>query len=158
MEWLGILLLYAISGYMKKRNKDAKNREIELDPDWDGQEDTVPKRPQVGLDQMFSDLFGQPLKVESEVPPVPEHVKEVSEPEVYKAPAHVESHSSNVKDRAELFEKNIHHSKLGKRSELRVGKKGRKKKRFLFELFDSKKSMKKAIILKEVLDKPLTMR
>ena len=40
MEWLGILLLYAISGYMKKRNKDAKNREIELDPDWDGQEES----------------------------------------------------------------------------------------------------------------------
>ena len=45
MEWLGLLLLYLISGYMKKRHKDAKQREIESDPDWDPPQDHQPERP-----------------------------------------------------------------------------------------------------------------
>jgi len=41
MEWLGILLLYLISGYIKKRNQDAKRRDIESDPDWDMPQNTT---------------------------------------------------------------------------------------------------------------------
>ena len=35
MEWLGILLLYLISGFMKKREQNQKRKEIESEPDWD---------------------------------------------------------------------------------------------------------------------------
>ena len=35
MEWLGVLLLYLISGFMKKREQNKKRREIESDPSWD---------------------------------------------------------------------------------------------------------------------------
>mgnify|MGYP001262449545 CR=1 FL=1 len=35
MEWLGILFLYLVSGFMKKRQQNAKRRQIESDPGWD---------------------------------------------------------------------------------------------------------------------------
>ena len=35
MEWLGVVLLYLISGFMKKRQQNARRRKIESDPDWD---------------------------------------------------------------------------------------------------------------------------
>ena len=56
------------------------------------------------------------------------------------------------------FEENIYHSNLANRKELRFGKKWADKNELLSDLFNSNKSLKKAIILKEVLDKPLALR
>ena len=158
MEWLGILILYLISVYIKKRNQDAKRREIESDPDWDVPQEAPAERPQTNLDQMLSDLFGQALKVDPEVPPIQEYQEEIMEPEPYPAPVHVEEHSSNIKEQAAAFDKKIYRSKLANREELHYGKKWRKKNALRSKLFDSQKSLKKAIILKEVLDKPLALR
>ena len=158
MEWLGILLLYLISAYMKKRHKDAKQREIESDPDWDIPQEVPVESPQTNLDQMLSDLFGQTLKVEPEVPPVQEYEEEIVEPEPYHAPEHTEEHSSHIEKRAAAFDKKIYRSKLANRKEMRLGKKWRKKNKLRSELFQSRQSLKKAIILKEVLDKPLALR
>ena len=158
MEWLGILLLYLISAYMKKRHKDAKQREIESDPDWDVPQEAPAGSPQPNLDQMLSDLFGQTLKVEPEVPPVQEYEEEIVEPEPYHAPVHTEEHSSHIEKRADAFDKKIYRSKLGNRKEMHLGKKWRKKNKLRSELFQSRQSLKKAIILKEVLDIPLALR
>lgn len=158
MEWLGILLLYLISVYMKKRHKDAKQREIESDPDWDVPQEAPVENPQPNLDQMLSDLFGQTLKVEPEVPPVQEYEEEIVEPEPYHAPVHTEEHSSHIEKRADAFDKKIYRSKLGNRKEMHLGKKWRKKNKLRSELFQSRQSLKKAIILKEVLDIPLALR
>ena len=158
MEWLGLLLLYLISAYMKKRHKDAKQREIESDPDWDVPQEAPVESPQPNLDQMLSDLFGQTLKVEPEVPPVQEYEEEIVEPEPYHAPVHTEEHSSHIEKRADAFDKKIYRSKLGNRKEMRLGKKWRKKNKLRSELFQSRQSLKKAIILKEVLDIPLALR
>ena len=155
MEWLGILLLYLISVYMKKRHKDAKQREIESDPDWDVPQEAPAGSPQPNLDQMLSDLFGQTLKVEPEVPPVQEYEEEIVEPE---PSVHTEEHSSHIEKRADAFDKKIYRSKLGNRKEMRLGKKWRKKNKLRSELFQSRQSLKKAIILKEVLDIPLALR
>ncbi len=158
MEWLGLLLLYWMSRYMKKRNQDAKRRDIESDPDWDIPQDSPAEGPQPNLDNMLSDLFGQAFKVEPEVPPVQDSVEETVESESYSVPEHIEEHSSHIDDQLKAFEENIYHSKLGDRKELKFGKKWAKKNRLRSELFESKKSLKKAIILKEVLDKPLALR
>jgi hypothetical protein len=168
MEWLGILLLYAISAYMKKRNKDAKQREIESDPEWDPPEDyQPPKQPQSlkpNLDQLLNDLFQGAVKLEPDIPEMDEIEDDVSLEEIsieekpYQAPVHVEDHSSHIEDQAEAFKQNVHHSKLADRKEMRLGKKWKKKNKLRSELFDSNKSLKKAIILKEVLDKPLALR
>ena len=41
MEWLGVLLLYLVSGFFKKREQNKKRAEIESDPNWDQETDTV---------------------------------------------------------------------------------------------------------------------
>ena len=158
MEWLGILLLYLISGYMKKRNQDAKRRDIESDPDWDMPQDSPAEGPQPNLDSMLSDLFGQAFKGEPEVSPLQDSVEETVESEPYRVPEHIEEHSSHIDEQSEVFEENIYHSNLANRKELHFGKKWAEKNALLSDLFNSNKSLKKAIILKEVLDKPLALR
>ena len=158
MEWLGILLLYLISGYMKKRNQDAKRQDIESDPDWDTPKDSTAEVPQPTLDSMLSDLFGQEYKVEPEVPSVQDDIEETVESEPYRVPEHIEEHSSHIDEQSEVFEENIYHSHLANRNELHFGKKWAAKNSLRSDLFNSKKSLKKAIILKEVLDKPLALR
>jgi hypothetical protein len=167
MEWLGIILLYLISGYMKKRNKDAKNREIESDPNWDPPQDyqppTEPQQPKPNLNQLLNDLFQGAINLEPEIPTLEDVEAEYSEEEFieaqpYQAPAHVEDHSSHVAEQGDAFEEKMYHSKLADRKELHLGKKSKTKHALRFELFENKKSLKKAIILKEVLDKPLALR
>ena len=158
MEWLGILLLYLISGYMKKRNQDAKRRDIESDPDWDMPQDSPAEGAQPNLDSMLSDLFGQAFKGEPEVPPVQDSVEDAVESEPYNVPEHIEEHSSYIDERSEAFKENIYHSNLSNRKELHFGKKWAEKSALRSDLFNSNKSLKKAIILKEVLDKPLALR
>ena len=158
MEWLGILLLYLISGYMKKRNQDAKRQDIESDPDWDTPKDSTAEVPQPTLDSMLSDLFGQEYKVEPEVPSVQDDIEETVESEPYRVPEHIEEHSSHIDEQSKVFEENIYHSNLANRKELHFGKKWAQKHTLRSELFNSNKSLKKAVILKEVLDKPLALR
>ena len=38
MEWLFLLLFYALSVYLKNRKQKAAHKEIEDDPDWDPEE------------------------------------------------------------------------------------------------------------------------
>ena len=158
MEWLGILLLYFISGYMKKRNQDAKRQDIESDADWDMPKDSTAEGPQPILDSMLSDLFGQEYKVEPEVPHVQDDIEETVESEPYRVPENIEEHSSHIDEQSEAFEENIYHSNLANRKELHFGKRWTKKSTLRSDLFNSNKSLKKAIILKEVLDKPLALR
>ena len=59
MEWLGVLLLYLISGFMKKRQQNLKRREIESDPEWESgkiSSENVEESPN-SLDQLLNDLF-----------------------------------------------------------------------------------------------------
>jgi len=158
MEWLGILLLYLISGYMKKRNQDANRKNIESDPDWDSPKESPAEGPQPNLDHMLRDLFGQAFKVEQEIPPLQDAVEETVESEPYNVSEDIEEHSSYIDEQSESFEENIYHSNLANRNELRLGLKWAKKNALRSNLFNYNKSLKKAIIIKEVLDKPLALR
>ena len=63
-----------------------------------------------------------------------------------------------IDDQVEKFEDNIYHSQLAEREELHLGNKWLKEKNLKEDLFNSKKSLRKSIIIKEILDKPLAMR
>ena len=65
MEWLGIVLLYLLSGFMKKRQQNARRREIESDPDWDSENNSLyqEKEPSNKLDQLLNDLFEDNPKI-----------------------------------------------------------------------------------------------
>ena len=101
---------------------------------------------------------GQEYKEEPEVLSIQTDIEETVESEPYHVPEHIEEHSSNIDERSEIFEENLYHSHLANRDELHFGKKWAAKNSLRSDLFNSKKSLKKAIILKEVLDKPLGLR
>ena len=65
MEWLGVVLLYLLSGFMKKRQQNARRREIELNPDWDSENNSSyqEKEPSNKLDQLLNDLFEDNPKI-----------------------------------------------------------------------------------------------
>ena len=169
MEWLGVLLLYLISGFMKKRQQDKNRKIIESDPDWDNEDYLEPEEPSNNFEQLLNDLFEQNPKTPDPSSAVKDllvsenenQVEEVLETQPDKSIASEqiqEDDSSLIDDQVEKFEDNIYHSKLAERKELHFGNKWLKQNNIKEELFNSKKSLRKSIIIKEILDKPLTMR
>tara|TARA_Y100001934_G_C12281167_1_gene739995 strand:+ start:615 stop:1142 length:528 start_codon:yes stop_codon:yes gene_type:complete len=174
MEWLGILLLYLFSGYMKKREQNKKRKEIESDPNWDSEIYEEQESTNLDLQQFFNDLFEQN-------PPTPElHPdtndilkKENTEPLLDSELETIELENNSQKDinnqenqnnisiideQIDTFEDKIYHSKLSEKRELHYGKKWEKNTNLKKELFNTKYSLKKSIIIKEILDKPLGLR
>ena len=169
MEWLGVLLLYLISGFMKKRQQNKNRKIIESDPDWDNEDYLEPEEPSNNFEQLLNDLFEQNPKTPNPSSTVKDllvsenenQVEEVSEtqPDQPIASEQIEEEDlSLIDDQVEKFEDNIYHSKLAEREELHFGNKWLKEKNLKEDLFISKKSLRKSIIIKEILDKPLAMR
>ena len=169
MEWLGVLLLYLISGFMKKRQQNKNRKIIESDPDWDNEDYLEPEEPSNNFEQLLNDLFEQNPKTPDPSSTVKDllvsenenQVEEESEtqPDQLIASEQIEEEDlSLIDDQVEKFEDNIYHSKLAEREELHFGNKWLKQKNLKEELFNSKKLLRKSIIIKEILDKPLAMR
>jgi len=164
MEWLGLLLLYLISGYVKKRQQNQKRRQIEEDPEWDSETVTPPQESSQNLDQLLNDLFDQATNLDPESPTTPIQAED-SEFDQLETPTEeiddfVEEiiNPDEINKQPKAFEEKIYHSKLADRKELHFGKKWLEKTNLRKELFNSKKALQKSIIIKEVLDKPLALR
>ena len=169
MEWLGVLLLYLISGFMKKRQQDKNRKIIESDPDWDNKDYLEPEKPSNNFEQLLNDLFEENPKTPDPSPAVKDllisenetELEGISEIQLEKP---IESEQIDDLDvnpidgQVEQFEDNIYHSKLAEREELHFGNKWTKEIDLKKELFSSKKSLRRSIIVKEILDKPLAMR
>ena len=170
MEWLGILLLYLISGFMKKREQNQKRKEIESEPDWDSNDSNVFETPESDLGQLLNDLFEQNPKTPEASPLISDVINEESENLENENTGEFsdevlddvlvddEQGLSEIDEKVEDFEDRIYHSKLADRRELHLGNKWDKQTNLRLELFNSKKTLKRAIILKEILDKPLSLR
>ena len=170
MEWLGILLLYLISGFMKKREQNQKRKDIESEPDWDLDDSNVFEKPESDLGQLLNDLFEQNPKTPEASPLISDVINEESEKLENENTGEFsdeiledvlvddEQGLSEIDEKVEEFEDRIYHSKLADRRELHLGNKWDKQTNLRLELFNSKKTLKRAIILKEILDKPLAFR
>ena len=170
MEWLGILLLYLISGFMKKREQNQKRKDIESEPDWDLDDSNVFEKPESDLGQLLNDLFEQNPKTPEASPLISDVINEESENLENENTGEFsdevlddvlvddEQGLSEIDEKVEDFEDRIYHSKLADRRELHLGNKWDKQTNLRLELFNSKKTLKRAIILKEILDKPLALR
>ena len=169
MEWLGILLLYLISGFMKKREQNQKRKDIESEPDWDLDDSNVFEKPESDLGQLLNDLFEQNPKTPEASPLISDVINEESEKLENENTGEFsdeiledvlvddEQGLSEIDEKVEEFEDRIYHSKLAERRELHLGNKWDKQTNLRLELFNSKKTLKRAIILKEILDKPLAL-
>ena len=170
MEWLGILLLYLISGFIKKREQNQKRKDIESDPDWDLDDSNVFEKPESDIGQLLNDLFEQNPKTPEASPLISDVINDESEnlenentgefsDEIFDDDlVDDEQGLSEIDEKVEEFEDRIYHSKLAERRELHLGNKWDKQTNLRLELFNSKKTLKRAIILKEILDKPLALR
>ncbi len=169
MEWLGLILLYIISGYMKKRQQMNQRREIEKDPDWAEGTSVGTQDDSNNIETLLNDLFESNPKIpespslakeiiENENKVLPEDNLITSEKLLEEEIVSSEDRMNEIDEQVEEFGNNIYHSKLSEKKELQLGNKWTKKRNIQSELFDSKKSLKKSIILKEVLGKPLSLR
>ena len=169
MEWLGVLLLYLISGFMKKRQQDKNRKIIESDPDWDNEDYQEPEEPSNNFEQLLYDLFEQNPKTPdpsstikdllvSENENQVEEIRETQLDQPITSEQIEEEDLSLIDDQVDKFEDNIYHSQLAEREELHLGNKWLKQRILKEELFNSKKLLRRSIIIKEILDKPLAMR
>ena len=168
MEWLGILFLYLISGFMKKRQQNAKRRQIESDPGWDPEHinsDNIAQSPN-SLDQLLNALFEENPKTPEVDTKVREVVKRINvqpasrneKDEDIEKSSIGKTDLSSLEESVEGLKEKIYHSNLADRDEQHYGVKWQKTVSMRKELFSSKKSLKKSIIIKEILDRPLSLR
>ena len=169
MEWLGILLLYFISGFMKKREQNQKRKEIESDPEWDSGS-IVHEKQETNLESLLNDLFEQNPKTPEASPIIAnvieeefnsidkEIVNEQKEGSIEGVLTSDEEEFSEADEMVENFDNSIYHSNLANRKELHLGNKWNKKTDLKTVLFNSKNTLKKAVVLKEILDRPLALR
>ena len=159
MEWLGVLLLYLISGFMKKRQQNLKRREIESDPEWDSEKissENIEESPS-SLDQLLNDLFEDNPKTPEPTPLIRQEVRNVNAEPSFKHEEHKVYDSSLVENKEDSEEKTLE-SNLSERDEQHLGNKWQKKANIRRNLFKSQQDIKKSIITKEVLDQPLALR
>ena len=134
MEGLGVLLLYLISGFMKKRQQDKNRKIIESDPDWDNKDYLEPEKPSNNFEQLLNDLFEENPKTPDPSPAVKDLLISENETELEGVPEiqlekPIESEQIDDLDvnpidgQVEQFEDNIYHSKLAEREELHFGNK-----------------------------------
>ena len=162
-ESVGLLFLYLISGYINKRKKDQKNREIESDPDWD-----IPEKEE-GIDNLLLNLFNQKETLDVVEDESSNSVKNIDQAQVLNdeevrseliknEPNPDEAEVITILNKEKKFEDKIYHSKLADRKELQLGNKWKKNKSIKSRFFNSPNSLKRAFILKEILDDPLALK
>ena len=168
MEWLFLLLFYALSVYLKKRQQKAAHKEIEDDPDWDPEE--KPKTVK-GVDLLEKFLTSQGL-IEQET--VTKRKAFLLEQEaVSEKPGSEESSEIDFEpvseDQITPVPKDlefINHGEIERREKDRrstdrdhkILKPVKRDYEKLKQIFDSPDSLKRGIIIKEILDKPLALR
>ena len=155
MEWLFLLLFYALSVYLRNRKQKAAHKEIEDDPDWDPEE-----KPETvkGVDLLEKFLASKVLIEQEAVSEKPgsEESSEidfetVSEEQVTPVPEDLESFNQGKIERREKDRRftdrdhKILKPVTGDHEKLK-------------QVFDSPDSLKQGIIIKEILDKPLALR
>ena len=148
MEGIAVMILYLIIGFFKNRKDKMKRKKIKEDPDWD-----LEKKPEpdIGINNILNNIFDNSIEGFEEV---------VNEREIIKVKEEKKKLSKN-----EL--KNNHESNFNKTNLVKDQKETRQpfqnklkkeNKKLKLEFLKDGESMKKAIILKEILDKPLGMR
>ena len=167
MEWLGIVLLYLLSGFMKKRQQNARRREIESDPDWDSENNSFyqEKESSNKLEQLLNDLFEDNPKT-PEIDPSSRVLVQDANKALFSKDDEKTIEKNDLdenivlkdQDNIETLKADIYHSEIADRKEQHLGKKWRKRRNIRKNLFSSKRSIKKSIIIKEALDKPLALR
>ena len=151
MEGIAVMILYLVIGFFKNRKDKMKRKKIKEDPDWDSEKKP---EPDIGINNILNNIFDNSIEGYEEV---------INESELIKVKEEKKKLSKNELENN--LESNFNKTNLSKdqkearqpfQNKLKKEKKGNRKSKIKF-LKDGE-SMKRAIILKEILDKPLGMR
>lgn len=152
-ESIGLLLIYLVSGYLNKRKKEQKSSDLEQRQE-SSEELVEDKRFDELLVNLFSDKNSSST-TESDIIGDGELDSET----FIKDQDNIEK----IEDKApiknkEAFEKQVYHSKLANRKEQQLGNKWNKKEDLKKKYFKSPEMLRKAFILKEILDDPVGLK
>ena len=153
-ESIGLLLIYLVSGYLNKRKKEQKSSDLEQRQE-STEELVEDKRFDELLVNLFSDKNSSSTTTESDII----EDGELSGETFIKDQDNIEK----IEDKApiknkEAFEKQVYHSKLANRKEQQLGNKWNKKEDLKKKYFKSPEMLRKAFILKEILDDPVGLK
>ena len=152
-EGIGLLLIYLVSGYLNKRKKEQQSSISEQE-----QEKSKELVEDKGIDELLLNLFSDKNSssmIESDLIEDGEFDDET----FIKDQDNIEKSEQNppVEDKKD-FKDQVYHSKLAEREEQQLGNKWNKKEDLKRKFFKSPEMLKKAFILKEILDDPVGLK
>ena len=152
-EGIGLLLIYLVSGYLNKRKKEQQSSVSEQE-----QEKSKELVEDKGIDELLLNLFSDKNSssmIESDLIEDGEFDDET----FIKDQDKIEKSKENppVEDKKD-FKEQVYHSKLANRKEQQLGNKWNKKEDLKRKFFKSPEMLKKAFILKEILDDPVGLK
>ena len=152
-EGIGLLLIYLVSGYLNKRKKEQQSSVSEQE-----QEKSKELVEDKGFDELLLNLFSDKNSssmIESDLIEDGEFENET----FIKDQDKIEKSEENppVEDKKD-FKEQVYHSKLANRKEQQLGNKWNKKEDLKRKFFKSPEMLKKAFILKEILDDPVGLK
>lgn len=152
-ESIGLLLVYLVSGYLNKRKKEQKNSDLEKQ-----QESSEKLIEDKGFDELLINLFKDNNTSNTLEPEVLE-VGELDGETYIEDQNNIEkSEDKELYKDEETLKEQIYHSKLADRKEQQLGNKWNRKEDLKKKFFKSPEMLKKAFILKEILDDPVSLK
>lgn len=152
-ESIGLLLVYLVSGYLNKRKKEQKNSDLEKQ-----QESSEKLIEDKGLDELLINFFKDNNSSNTLEPEVLEDGELDGETYIEDQNNIEKSEDKELYKDEETLKEQIYHSKLADRKEQQLGNKWNRKEDLKKKFFKSSEMLKKAFILKEILDDPVSLK
>lgn len=152
-ESIGLLLVYLVSGYLNKRKKEQKNSDLEKQ-----QESSEKLIEDKGFDELLINLFKDNNTSNTLEPEVLEDGELDGETYIEDQNNIEKSEDKELYKDEETLKEQIYHSKLADRKEQQLGNKWNRKEDLKKKFFKSPEMLKKAFILKEILDDPVSLK
>jgi hypothetical protein len=152
-ESIGLLLVYLVSGYLNKRKKEQKNSDLEKQ-----QESSEKLIEDKGLDELLINFFKDNNSSNTLEPEVLEDGELDGETYIEDQNNIEKSEDKELYKDEETLKEQIYHSKLADRKEQQLGNKWNRKEDLKKKFFKSPEMLKKAFILKEILDDPVSFK
>ena len=151
MEGIAVMILYLVIGFFKNRKDKMKRKKIKEDPDWDSEKKT---EPDISINNVLNNIFDNSIEG---------YERAINENKTIKVKEEQEKPFKNELENN--YESNFNKTNLNKDQKSvrksfqnKIKKEKKENKKPKLELLKNRESIKKAIILKEILDKPLGIR
>ena len=169
-EWLFLLLFYGLSMLIKRKQQKNINKEIEEDPDWDFQEEKASGKPVDFLETFLESqgLIKETIRDDTNEINLDEKNQEEElevsfENQKGKEYPDIENFSSNKNKKNSLdYISNIKNDRRIQNRRLEDQTKKTKNPKYSYnrlnKIFHVMSPLKQSIVLKEILDKPISLR